>query len=164
MKKGISFIILAFVFMVGCAANNNADNSYSKVQDRDGTRLLSNQPGNAENNQGRNMRNGTGRQDNGTNETRGRTMSDQNPNLLNTGGGRFDNAGVIRHARKTINQTDEFEPGAIWINGDAMWVTVYKNGPMTNDQKIHAEARAHALLTKAFPDYRVEVNVRENRR
>jgi hypothetical protein len=44
-----------------------------------------------------------------------------------------------------------------------MWVTVYKKGMMTNEQRIDAEAIVHALLIKALPRYKIEVRVLQDR-
>lgn len=133
----------------GCTANSNVNNASSSHEDKNGTQLMSNR------------RSATNIDT--TNETRGRTMSDQNPNLLNTDGGRNSIRSDVDKARDVINQTTEYQSDSVWVNGDTMWVTVYKKGMMTNEQRIDAEAIVHALLIKALPQYNIEVRVLQDR-
>ncbi len=97
------------------------------------------------------------------NETRGRTMSDQNPNLINIDGGRNNQGNDIQKARTVVRETNDYTPGAVWVNGDMMWVTVYKKGRLSHSQKIDGEAKIHEALTRALPQYRIEVRLREDR-
>lgn len=93
-------------------------------------------------------------------ELPGRTMSDQNPNLLNTGSER-NNRRDTEHARKVISDTGEFTPDSIWINGDDLWVTAHTDEDLTSKEKMDAQARLHKILMKALPDYDIEVKVNE---
>lgn len=93
-------------------------------------------------------------------ELPGRTMSDQNPNLVNTGSER-NYANEIEQARQVINDTNEFTPDAIMINGRDMWVTANTDKKLSAKEKTDAQSRLHKLLTKALPRYDIEVKVNE---
>jgi hypothetical protein len=143
MKKMFLISLLMLTITVGCTAKSNAG-----IEDKNGTQLMSNRRANNIDT---------------TNETRGQTMSDQNPNLLNTDGGRNSIRSDVDKARDVINQTTEYQSESVWVNGNVMWVTVYKKGMMTNEQRIDAEAIVHALLVKALPRYKIEVRVLQDR-
>ncbi|MGG0718937.1 hypothetical protein ABE096_15285 [Robertmurraya massiliosenegalensis] len=101
----------------------------------------------------------------GTNVTNrelpGRTMSDQNPNLINTGSER--NQGTdIEHAKKVISDTGEFTPDSVWINGNDLWVTAHTDKDLSAKEKIDAQAKLHKLLMGALPSYDIEVQVNED--
>jgi hypothetical protein len=98
-------------------------------------------------------------------------ITNQNPNFLDlnrTGSG--GEAGATNHgndinkAKQVIATTNEFTTDSIWINGDRMWVAVYKKGMLTTKKKDDAEARLHRKLVMALPRYNIEVNVQEDRR
>lgn len=95
-------------------------------------------------------------------ELPGRTMSDQNPNLVNVGSEK-NHRNDIEHARRTILATKEFTPDSIWINGDDLWVTAVTKGPLTGRERLDAQARLHKILVKALPTYHVEVKIEEDR-
>ncbi|WP_066072998.1 hypothetical protein [Neobacillus soli] len=98
-------------------------------------------------------------------------ITNQNPNFLDlkgTGSGGEAGAGNqgndIAKAKQVINGTNEFVTDSVWINGDRMWVSVYKKGTFSNQGKIDAEARLHRKLVQAIPRYNIEVRVKEDRR
>ncbi|TWD99491.1 hypothetical protein FB550_107126 [Neobacillus bataviensis] len=97
-------------------------------------------------------------------------ITNQNPNFLDlkrTGSG--GEAGATNHgndinkAKQVIADTNEFRTDSIWINGDRMWVTVYKKGMLSDKARNDAEARLHRKLVKALPRYNIEVRVQEDR-
>lgn len=140
--------MLLLTITTGCTAAKSNDNAFSNDEDKNGTQLMSNR---------------RAKTIDTTNETRGQTMSDQNPNLLNTDGGRNSIRSDVDKARDVINQTTDYQSDSVWVNGNTMWVTVYKKGMMTNEQRIDAEAIVHALLIKALPQYKIEVRVLQDR-
>jgi len=98
-------------------------------------------------------------------------ITQQNPNFLDlrgTGSGSEAGAGNqgndIDKAKQVIADTKEFEADNIWINGDRMWVSVYKKGMLNNKEKVDAEARLHKKLVTALPRYNIEVKVQEDRK
>jgi hypothetical protein len=98
-------------------------------------------------------------------------ITNQNPNFLDlkrTGSGSeagANNQGNdIQKAKQIIADSDEFAADSVWINGDRMWVSVYKKGMLTEQEKIKAEARLHRKLIQALPSYKIEVRVKEDRR
>ncbi|SFB03644.1 MULTISPECIES: hypothetical protein [unclassified Bacillus (in: firmicutes)] len=95
-------------------------------------------------------------------------MENQNPNFLNLNNSEPGSSAYqendIDKAREVINATEEFKPGRIAINGNEMWITVYKKGMLNADEKIDAEARIHKKLVQALPRYNIEVKVKEDRR
>ncbi|MCH6268614.1 hypothetical protein [Neobacillus citreus] len=98
-------------------------------------------------------------------------VTNQNPNFLDlTGTGSGSEAGAnnqgndIAKAKQVIADTHEFVTDSVWINGDRMWVKVYKKGMLSSGDKRDAEARLHKKLMRALPRYNIEVNVQEDRR
>lgn len=94
-------------------------------------------------------------------ELPGRTMSDQNPNLVNTGSDR-NYAREIEKAKQVILDTKEFTPDAVMINGRDMWVTATTDKKLSSKEKTDAQASLHKLLIKALPTYDIEVKVNED--
>ena len=97
-----------------------------------------------------------------TGEDRGRTMSDQNPNLVNFEGNRNNEETDIEKARETIQMTNEYVPESIWINGNDMFVTVSKKGQLSQQQRNDAEGHLEKMLTQAVPRYNIEVQLQGN--
>lgn len=98
-------------------------------------------------------------------------ITNQNPNFLDlkrTGSGGEAGAGThgndINKAKQVINGTKEFVTDSVVINGDRMWVSVYKKGMLSDQGRIDAEARLHRKLIQALPRYHIEVRVKEDRR
>lgn len=98
-------------------------------------------------------------------------ITNQNPNFLDlerTGSGGEAGAGNqgndINKAKQVIADTNEFVTDSVWINGDRMWVSVYKKGMLSNRERINAEARLHRKLIQALPRYNMEVRVQEDRK
>ncbi|GIN63077.1 hypothetical protein J27TS8_30700 [Robertmurraya siralis] len=94
-------------------------------------------------------------------ELPGRTMSDQNPNLIHTGSER--NQGTdIEYAKKVISDTGEFTPDSVWINGNDLWVTAHTDKNLSAKEKMEAQAKLHKILIAALPSYDIEVKVNED--
>lgn len=145
MKK-LSIFLLMLAFLAGCA-NNKATESEYDHESRDGVSFINNNLDRTEDN-----------------DTMDRTMSgDQNPNFINFDGKRLDNQDDIDQARKVISAHEGFRPGAVWVNGEDMWVTAYRRGNMTHQEKIDSQAQLHKMLIKALPRYHIEVKVQEDR-
>lgn len=145
MKK-LSIFLLMLAFMAGCG-NNQATESEYDHESRDGVSFINNDLDRTEDN-----------------DTMDRTMSgDQNPNFINFDGKRLDNQDDIDQARKVIAAHEGFRPGAVWVNGEDMWVTAYRRGNMTHHEKIDSQAQLHKMLIKALPRYHIEVKVQEDR-
>jgi len=144
VRKWLYLLVIVF-FLAGC--NNNPKGLYDQQEDRAGKALSHNEKADLLE----------------TDRSRGWQMGDQNPNLPNMDGGRVDQDGYIDKARNTVNGTEEFKVGSVWTNGNRMWVTAYKKGQLTREERMDAEARLHKLLTKAIPRYEIEVKVQEDR-
>ncbi|NMD70046.1 hypothetical protein HHO41_07065 [Bacillus sp. DNRA2] len=145
MKKFILLSFLASTILAGCAMNNDrrvqtAGDQNEKVN------IIDTRP-NA---------------DEGPRAVPGRTMSDQNPNLLNTNGGGNSRGKDIEHARTVINQSGNLRPGRIWIDGNGLWANVYTNGRLTETEERDARTKLHTQLTQALPRYQIEVRVMED--
>jgi hypothetical protein len=98
-------------------------------------------------------------------------ITNQNPNFLDleqTGSGGEAGAGNYGNdtnkAKQVIADTNEFVTDSVWINGNRMWVSVYKKGMLSNQERINAEAHLHRKLMQALPRYQIEVRVKEDRR
>lgn len=97
-------------------------------------------------------------------------ITNQNPNFLDLSGtGSGGEAGASNHgididkAKLVIADTHEFTTDSVWINGDRMWVSVFKKGTLTDREKIAAQARLHKKLVTALPRYNIEVSVKGTR-
>ncbi|PLS03913.1 hypothetical protein [Neobacillus cucumis] len=98
-------------------------------------------------------------------------ITNQNPNFLDlkhtgSGGeaGANNHGNDINKAKQVIAGTKGFNTDSIWINGDRMRVTVYKQGTLTDQERNDAEARLHRDLVRALPRYNIDVKVKEDRR
>lgn len=152
MKKFIGPLLLMMILGVGgCQTNKNAsEKAYDLRNDRSAPNYMSYKRGN---------------------RVEGNDMTNQNPNFLDLHGTRngnesagAGNTGVdVAKAKKVIADTKEFRTDSVWVNGDRMWVTVYKKGMLSDQAKIDAEARLRRTLVKALPRYNIEVRVQEDR-
>lgn len=158
MQKFMLFLSLCMMFMVsGCngnqGGNHGNDLAYDLKNDRSAPNYMSNR---------------------GENKQRmvEDDITNQNPNFLNlsrtgsgseTGGGK-DTGEDINKAKQVIADTNEFTVDSVWVNGDRMWVSVYKKGMQSEQGKVKAEARLHRKLIQALPRYKMEVRVKEDRR
>ena len=172
MKKLSLFLSLCMMFVVsGCNGNNGGNNgneeAYDLRNDKSAPNNMSLQ-GNNDRNTTKNMSNrGKNKQHMVEDD-----ITNQNPNFLDlkrTGsgseaGGGQNTGNDINKAKQVIADSDEFTTDSVWINGDRMWVSVYKKGMQTERGKINAEARLHRKLVQALPRYHIEVRVKEDRR
>lgn len=145
MKNAIFFIII-LVFLAACTQNQGSENMYGDNEMRDGTTLISNPTTDRE----------------GL-DTRDWSMDAQNPNFPNTDGRRLNNQADIEKARQIINETAEFRAGPIWINGDDMWVTAYKRGMVSDQQRVSDATALRKKLLKGLPRYHIQVKIQEDR-
>ena len=163
LKKWMSLLgIMCMLLLSGCqgvflGSDDNANNLRKKNSDQMNTR-------------GNNVDSRTDRGKNKQHMVED-DITNQNPNFLDlkrtgSGGeaGATNHGNDINQAKQVIANTNEFKTDSIWINGDRMWVTVYKKGMLTNKGKDDAEARLHRKLIKALPRYNIEVRVQEDRR
>jgi len=169
MQKFMVFLSLCMMFLIGGCNGNQGGNhgneeAYDLKNDRSAPNYMSNRDGNTP----ANMSN--------RGENKQRMVEDditnQNPNFLNlkrtgsgseTGGGK-DTGEDISKAKQVIADSNEFTVDSVWINGDRMWVSVYKKGMQSEQGKVKAEARLHRKLIQALPRYKIEVRVKEDRR
>ncbi|MEH7074388.1 hypothetical protein [Neobacillus drentensis] len=170
MKKLSFFSLFLLLFVSGCAGNQGAQGNqkaYDLRSDNSAHNNMSIQ-GNNDRDTSMNMSNrGKNKQHMVEDD-----ITNQNPNFLDlkgTGsgseaGGAKNTGQDIAKAKHVIAASDEFETDNVWINGDRMWVTVYKKGKQSDQGKNKAEARLHRKLVQALPRYDIEVRVKENRR
>ncbi len=159
------FFLLLFA-AAGCQGDKSADNSlYDYRNNNESAPKIKNR----EDNSGvRDFTNDRGKNEQHQVEN---DMTNQNPNFLDlnrTGSGSeaggTNEGNDINQAKRVIADTNEFVTDSVWINGDRMWVKVYKKGMLTDRQKDDAEARLHRKLVQALPRYNIEVKVQEDRR
>lgn len=143
-------MFLLLILITGCR-QNAADGWIYGQNDKDGARLITSR------------KEALQKIDIDNDPRMDRTMSDQNPNFVNFSGNRNDIGKDVEMARQVVKQTKEFEPGPIWVNGEDMWVTVYKKGMLSERDQMDAQSRIHKMLLKALPRYDIEVRVREDR-
>ncbi|CRK82620.1 hypothetical protein [Neobacillus massiliamazoniensis] len=158
MKKFIfpSLLLLIMAILVcGCQGIKNNETAYDFRKDKNAPNYMSNELTGPD--KGRVM---------------GNDVTNQNPNFLKLRGTRNGNAsggsgnlGVdADKAKQVIADTKEFRTDSVWINGDRMWVNVYKMDQLTIQEKLDAQARLHRKLVEALPRYNIEVSVQEDRR
>jgi hypothetical protein len=176
----VLFLSLTMLCLVGgCAGNQGAngnEKAYDLRSDKSAPNYMSNQgdePGTPSNMSNRDNNRITSNQDRGKNKQHmvEDDITNQNPNFLDLKGtGSGGEAGATNHgndiqkAKQVIANSDEFAADSVWINGDRMWVSVYKKGMQSEQGKIKAEARLHRKLIQALPRYKIEVRVKEDRR
>ncbi|MFZ7946520.1 hypothetical protein [Neobacillus sp. 19] len=163
-----SFISLVVLSVSGCQSNRGAnEEAYDLRNDRTSPNYMSNRGDN------RTIPENMTNRDRGKNEQHlvEDDITNQNPNFLDlkhsgSGGeaGAGNHGNDINKAKQVIDASNEFTADSVWINGDRMWVSVYKKGMMSDRGKVAAEARLHKKLVKALPRYNIEVRVKEDRR
>ncbi|WP_077215080.1 hypothetical protein [Bacillus dakarensis] len=136
MKKLYFMVILSLFVVAGCNQNEAGMDGQENWEPE--TTLLGNQQ---------------------SGEDRGRTMSDQNPNLRNFNGNVNNQQADIEKARETIEMTNEYVSESIWVNGNDMFVTVSKKGGMTQAERKDNEEHLRQMLTQAVPRYRIDVEI-----
>ncbi|MDE3840332.1 hypothetical protein C0966_13405 [Bacillus methanolicus] len=151
MKKAIFMMFLLLILITGCNQNAADGGIYGQNEDQDGARLITSREEALQ------------KIDIDNDPPMDRTISDQNPNFVNFSGNRNDIGKDVDKARDVVKQTKEFEPGPIWVNGEDMWVTVYKKGMLSERDQMDAQSRIHKMLLQALPRYDIEVRVREDR-
>jgi hypothetical protein len=170
MQKFMLFLSLSILFLVsGCNGNQGGNHGNEEAYD---LRSDQSKP-NYMSNRGNDRNTPTNISDRGKNKQHmvEDDITNQNPNFLDLKGtGSGSEAGAnnqgndIQKAKQVIADSDEFTADSIWINGDRMWVSVYKKGMQSERGKINAEARLHKKLIQALPRYNIEVRVKEDRR
>lgn len=143
LKKILIFFLFFAVLGSGCA-QHNAESIYDKDEDRAGTDINRENDG---------VRRGNGNQDNGM------TMTDQNPNLLNTDNQNRHSFSMDVQKAKDVISDAGYEPGSIWINGGEMNVTARLQGLVTRKDREDAQKILQNRLSKALPRYDVKVNI-----
>ncbi|WP_066389545.1 hypothetical protein [Neobacillus mesonae] len=171
MKKWMfpTFIML-LMFAAGCqnGKQNADDTAYDLRRDKSAPNYMSNK--NIANN-AEDTSDYLADRDKGEQHMVENDITNQNPNFLElnrTGSGSETGAGNqaddINKAKEVVAATNEFVTDSVWINGDRMWVSVFKKGMFSDRGKIDAEARLHKKLITALPRYNIEVRVKEDRR
>ncbi|CAM3842465.1 hypothetical protein [Mesobacillus thioparans] len=148
MKKLLILLMFAVVLVSGCG-QDNTESVYDKDEDQAGVDLNREHDG---------VRHGDGPnftkdQDNGM------TMTDQNPNLLNTDNENHHSFSQDVQKAKDVISDAGYEPGSIWINGGEMNVTAKLQGRVTRQDREDARKTLHNSLVKALPRYDIKVNI-----
>lgn len=148
MKKLLMILILSVVMVSGCV-QDNAESVHDKQQDQAGQDLLTENNG---------VRKGDGPnfvrdQDDGM------TMTDQNPNLLNTDNENHVNFSMDVQKAKEVISAQGFKPDAIWINGGTMNVTARPEGSLSSKDRDQAEKSLRKKLLRALPRYQINVDI-----
>lgn len=148
LKKLLILLMFAVVMVSGCA-QDNAESVYDKDEDQAGVDL--------------NRENDGVRHGDGPNFTKdqdnGMTMTDQNPNLLNTDNENHHSFSQDVQKAKDVISDAGYEPGSIWINGGEMNVTAQLQGRVTRKDREKAQKTLHDKLAQALPRYDINVNI-----
>lgn len=141
--------MFAVVMVAGCA-QDNTESVYDKNEDKAGVDL--------------NRENDGVRRGDGPNFTRdlddGMTMTDQNPNLLNTDNENHHSYSQDVQKAKDVISDAGYEPDSIWINGDDMNVTAHPDGRLSAKDRENAAKKLGNKLAKALPRYNVNVDIK----
>ena len=148
MKKLLMLFVLSMVIVSGCGLDNT-DSVYDKDEDQAGVDLNRDHDG--------------VREGDGPNFTRdqddGMTMTDQNPNLLNTDNENHHSFSQDVQKAKDVISDAGYEPGSIWINGGEMNVTAQLQGRVTRKDRENAQKTLQEKLTRALPRYDINVDI-----
>jgi hypothetical protein len=148
LKKLLMLFVLAMIMVSGCG-QDNTDSVYDKNEDQAGVDLNRDHDG--------------VREGDGPNFTRdqddGMTMTDQNPNLLNTDNENHHSFSQDVQKAKDVISDAGFEPGSIWINGGEMNVTAQLQGRVTRKDRENAQKTLQEKLTRALPRYDINVDI-----
>ena len=152
MKAAIMMTAFAVSLITGCSSQNKDQASYNLRNDRSEPQYMSNPTSD-----GKEKRHLV-EQD----------LTNQNPNFLNldrTGSGSETGSSLgadVDKARQTILATKKFSPGAVWINGDVMNVTVYPKTQFNRNERYLQKETLRKKLMEALPRYHMKINVKEN--
>jgi hypothetical protein len=148
LKKLLMLFAFAIVIVSGCA-RNNAESVYDKDEDHAGVDLNREDDG---------VRHGDG-PNFSRDQDDGMTMTDQNPNLLNTDNENHHSFSQDVQKAKDVISDAGYEPGSIWINGGEMNVTAQLQGRVTRKDRDNAQKKLYDKLTKALPRYDINVKI-----
>ncbi|WP_210364400.1 hypothetical protein [Bacillus sp. REN3] len=147
MKRILLLAAVAAAMMAAGCVQDNAESLYNKNEDNAGRDLtLSND----------------GKHDGGDFINHGdddMTLSDQNPNLLNTDNENHHSYSQDVQKAKDVISSKGYRPGKIWINGGIMYVTAHPNGRLKGKQRNRAEKSLEKSLTRALPRYDIHVDI-----
>ncbi|MGM0843500.1 MAG: hypothetical protein ACQEUT_00885 [Bacillota bacterium] len=142
MKKVLYLAVLTII-LTACGAQN--DNLYVQDEDQNGRTFVNNKLNDVD-----------------TNQNVDQPMeTNQNPSFIDLAETQPTKGTDIDKAREVIEVYTDYEPGQVWINGQQMWVTAYTHDEMAQDQRNEEEADLNKRLTRAFPRYQVNVQIRE---
>ncbi|MGF2618250.1 hypothetical protein FZC84_19850 [Rossellomorea vietnamensis] len=142
MRKVLSLAALT-ILLTACGAQN--DNLYVQDEDQGGRRFVNNDLNDVD-----------------TNQNVDQPMeTNQNPNFIDLAETQPNKGTDVNKARDVIEEYTDFEPGQVWLNGQQMWVTAYTHDEMAQDKRNKEEAELGKRLTRAFPRYKVNVQIHE---
>ena len=149
MKKLLILLLFAVVIVSGCG-QDNTESVYDKDEDQAGVDLNRDHDG--------------FREGDGPNFTKdqddGMTMTDQNPNLLNTDNENHHSFSQDVQKAKDVISDAGYEPDSIWINGGEMNVTAQLEGRVTRKDRENAQKTLQQKLTRALPRYDINVDIK----
>lgn len=91
-------------------------------------------------------------------------VTEQNPNFLNLNTDDETHVNNIGFAMEKVEYVlkinKQFRAGPVWRNGHDMYVTVYSDRQMSNQQARKASAQLDRELTMALPTYEIHVNIK----
>lgn len=151
MQRFVLFLSLTILFLVGGCAGNRNEKAYDLRSDKSAPNYMSieGKDGNPPANRSNQVKNKQHMVED--------DITNQNPNFLDlkrtgSGGeaGATNQGNDIQKAKQVIADSNEFAVDSVWINGDRMWVSVYKNGIQSEQGKIKDEARLHRKLIQGL--------------
>ncbi|WNF22833.1 hypothetical protein [Mesobacillus jeotgali] len=148
MKILLMLLVFVVVMVSGCG-QDNTESVYDKDQDQAGMDL---------NREGDGVREGDG-PNFSRDQDDGMTMTDQNPNLLNTDNENHHSFSQDVQKAKDVISDAGYEPGSIWINGGEMNVTAQLEGHVTRNDREKAQKTLQQKLAKALPRYDINVDI-----
>lgn len=133
MWKRIAGILVITGLITGCGSNQLNDNAFTDGKDEN------------------NLRNVTSSQ------------IDENPTTIDLAKGNpSQNIGSdVDKAKYVVKSFGNYQPGAVTINGNNMWVTAQTKDSLTEKERMKKEAKLHKKLIQALPRYDISVKIEE---
>jgi hypothetical protein len=153
MHKMLAVSLMSVIFLSACGINNNAHEN--KFQDENGTRLITNRPNAYEDG-------GIRYYPERSYDPNLNPYAQNNPYPLSAGEYNAAQNADVNTARLVVLEKTPFVPGPITLNGNDLWVNAYSKKRFNSvEEKRNQEARLHSALTKALPEYNIEVKLEE---
>ncbi|MCA1032120.1 hypothetical protein LCL95_13875 [Bacillus timonensis] len=148
MKKSRLYFITAILLLLLSACSWNPNDEYhAQEEDKNGTKLMTNKDDKDF------YKHNLDDQDYTTN---------QNPNFIDLTEDRLDIGDDQAKIVDVIETYTNYEPGAVIVNGQEVWVTVHTDKDFSKEEEKAARKALHKRLIKAMPRYEIHVKIEQD--